>query len=458
MLGIIFSVVGIIFLLSLLANNNTAIKPNHGILLSLSLPPDALADEQTKALTARYRRSSRLLLLGFAVAFLFLFLLSDYPSLSLLFLFVWIGVLMAANDRLMVRYIHKLASLKEQHGWLVNPTLVRRADLRLSREKEKLPLGFGWLIPPILFALLPLLWPMKNSEAVWIVVGVTEFTLLLCLVLRYLACRIPNRVYSQDEAVNFACNRIQKRMNTLTWILLGTIQSVTFTPLAWLLNSPDSGSGWIFLLLGVNASASLGVILLCQRRVKRLQESLLRGQEEYIYADEDEYWKNGEYCNPNDTRFLVEKRVGYGYACNMATTRGRVFTYGMLAFGGLVVISVLITLLHADFGAISLKVENGTAFVSAPLYQASFQLEDIQSVTEISELPSGAKTNGSSSRLRLLGNFNLSQYGRCKIFIERENKPYLLIRLEDSYVILNGSTPQKTQEYRQLLDPLGPPH
>ncbi len=89
--------------------------------------------------------------------------------------------------------------------------------------------------------------------------------------------------------------------------------------------------------------------------------------------------------------------------------------------------------------AIDRAVSNFTYSMSARACTAPIvALADIESVTLVDNLPRILRrTNGFSSGGLLRGNFLLEQWGRGKLFINRDSPPYLVVRTRDTFVVVN---------------------
>ena len=79
-------------------------------------------------------------------------------------------------------------------------------------------------------------------------------------------------------------------------------------------------------------------------------------------------------------------------------------------------------------------------------------MADIESVTLVDNLPRILRrTNGFSSGGLLRGNFLLEEWGRGKLFINRNSPPYLVVRTRDTFVVVNFEAAARTRElYGQL--------
>lgn len=162
--------------------------------------------------------------------------------------------------------------------------------------------------------------------------------------------------------------------------------------------------------------------------------------------DEDEYWLTGNYNNPNDKRVFVEKRLGYGTTVNMATLFGKLTTL-FLAVIIVGTVALAFFLMPLDFGSVDFWVEGDTAYIDAPMYHDSFLLENVSKIEQIDTLPKMAKNRGGDSSFFYVGQFHAKDIGVCTAYVHRNSTPYIIVTLSDRIIILNGSTPQKTEEY-----------
>lgn len=165
----------------------------------------------------------------------------------------------------------------------------------------------------------------------------------------------------------------------------------------------------------------------------------------------DEYWKDGVYKNPNDSRTIVEKRTGYGTTCNLATKKGKFMTYGGYAFGLVVGIGVLGLLFTLETAKFTMNIDNGIVNINAPLYSTSFEVSKIESVELIDEMPGGMRTNGSATDKYALGNFSINNYGKSQLYVYKDTKKYVVIKLKDSYVFINSKSIEETENYYKKL-------
>lgn len=169
-----------------------------------------------------------------------------------------------------------------------------------------------------------------------------------------------------------------------------------------------------------------------------------------IETDESQFWVNGNYYNPNDKRVWVEKRFGIGTTTNMASWLGKL-TYVFLAAIVIGTIALSIFLMPLDFGSVKLEVKDNIVSINAPLYSDSFFLNDIQNVKRVRDLPKMSKRNGGDSENFYVGSFDVQAYNNCSVYVHRNNSPYIFVTLSNRIVILNGDTPEKTEEYYLLL-------
>ena len=105
----------------------------------------------------------------------------------------------------------------------------------------------------------------------------------------------------------------------------------------------------------------------------------------------------------------------------------------------------------------SIELSNFTFRVRTGLHGADLALADIESVTLVDSLPRILRrTNGFSSGGLLRGNYLLEEWGRGKLFINRNSPPYLVVRSRDTFVVVNfrGCRPNRKLS-RQLISLTG---
>ena len=86
-------------------------------------------------------------------------------------------------------------------------------------------------------------------------------------------------------------------------------------------------------------------------------------------------------------------------------------------------------------------------------YGTKFDIDDIEEVAMLDNLPSGIRTNGVGVSTYNLGNFSINGYGKCKLYVYFENKNCISIKLKDnSYIFFNDKSNDKTLKYYSELE------
>jgi len=192
-----------------------------------------------------------------------------------------------------------------------------------------------------------------------------------------------------------------------------------------------------------------------RRWIPTTRELLLAQEQQPVYVDQDEYWIDGYYCNPEDVRATVEKRVGFGTTNNLGTRIGKLMAFIAPIFVTAVIGGVFILFLIMDFATFQMRIEGDTVKMKAPMYDYQFKAEDMEKVTLTQELPeNGIRTNGAATESYYLGNFRLEGYGSSKVYIYIKYPPYIVVSLSNGKTVLFNSKEEKeTKEcYRELLE------
>ncbi len=442
----------LIFALSLYLTGRTAAKINRHVLLNVTLPIEAEQDETVRGIVRDYSRAhTRLFLLALAAAAP-LGLLYRTPSYCILYLFSWGGLYLWLFNRVFRRYHDRLYNLKKERGWLTGLRRLLTVDTEVSRLKPGMPLRWQWFLPPLLASCVPIAAALRYPDTALsgAVCAIPLLTVLLFFMLYRMTAGQRTQVYSENTEVNTACTYIYQRAWSVCWVAGAWLHGI-------LLSAFYIGTylfRWDFwgLLPLLVALTTLGLIVGSYTRIRDRQNRMLAVADAPIYVDEDEYWRTGAYNNPADCRMMVEKRVGYGMTCNLATRGGKLMTYGAMGLTGVVLLFVIGLLLVLDNSRFTMEIVEDTVQIDAPMYGTSIPLADVLGVERIDSLPDGVRTNGAATDRYSLGHYRLDTYGKCLVYVHRGNPPYLVLRLAEQYVILNGETPEQTDAYwTQLL-------
>ena len=436
------------------ANNQTGAKVHEHLLLAVILPEKALADERVKRLVRRYSVCNRICLVITLLAVLpFFLLLSDWISLWLAYLLLWCTGTLVAYHCIFVRFHRILYRMKQREQWYVGQRHVLCVDMELSRMKEKLPLPFYFMLVPIIVSALLgiiLLLTERDSTLLWGLFGGCLLGNLLFVLLYYPFCRGKAKTYCENTAVNLACNRAGYRGWSICLFLLSLSNSILTAAL--LLPGWEGNSAVFYTYCLLSALFTLGAFLFTWKWVADKRQHLLAGvSTEDFLVDEDEYWKDGVYRNPQDTRTLVEKRVGYGYTYNLATKKGKLATYGVFFFLVPFCVGLICLFVYMDFTPFSVVVQGDLVSIHAPLYQDTFSKEEIEEVSLSNTIPSGKRTGGAETERYLLGNFQINGYGKSRLYVYLNDAPAVVIRLKDRTIFYSGSTMEESLEAYELL-------
>lgn len=315
-------------------------KYQNGMLLGVHIPKEQVHCPQVEALCARSRRNWNLYQnIQIAMGSLLCVMGFFSPEWLVLIWIVWFLLYLAGMYVMMVMPLRKMYRLKQERGWIREKS--RRTvyiDTELSRISGRMGPRAYWHLPLLaaelavtaaVYARLRGQSGQPGLEVLVLGAAAMAVTLLLWAMRLYLVEK-RNVVYSQNSKVNIAVNGLVKR----TWAR-AFLSADCFNCAAWLylaLRWSQSGSlykGDWFVYALLQLAAAVTAMLPWENALSKKRE-FLAADDQPVEVDDDEYWKNGWYENPQDPHLLVQNRLcDTNYTFNMARPVARWINVGI---------------------------------------------------------------------------------------------------------------------------------
>ena len=444
----------IVAIIAFYIENNTATKVKNGVLLGVTLPYAEINNKDVLNIVDEYKKGNKIFALIGVIAFIPIYVIKYY-SLKMIYLFIWIVLMEILTYKLFGRYNKKLKELKREREWFISQTRLITIDTEVTRLKDKMPVSVLWFIPSLTISFIPIVMVVVNGN--WqqelFFPACTGLIGTIIFIISYIVyCKKPTEIYTEDSKVNIAYNAVYKRLWTMGTVIAATVQSIgmlfIFLPLTL-----NSNSVILFILSAVlPAVFILFGIYYINNKVREEQNRLIATSNKPIYVDNDEYWFRDIYNNPNDTRYLVEPRVGYKSTYNLGTKKGRRIFYGTYIFAAILIIGISVMVVNLDFGKMNVIITDEVVKIEPPQYGIDFNLKQIEEVKMVDDIKVTLRTNGAATDKYAIGYFNVEDYGNCRLYIYDKNNPYIMIKVKDiGYIFLIGTTLEETKKYYEQL-------
>ena len=415
-------------------------KSKKNIIVGVTLPYAAQRDPEVLGLLERYKKALKRIC--------WLVLLPVIPCLfirrfgiSMTAWFIW---LLAVGFIFYIPYVRcnrALRNLKEERGWMRQSHQQTVADLKAAAESMRW-LSPIWFLPPFLISLLPLLF----DRTLWWLWAIDAALIPLFFACYRWLYRNRAEVVDGDSDRNLALTRIRRCNWGKCWMILAWATGA-FNVGMWLTWEHFWACMAVCLIYGI---VVVGAVMGVEFRVRRLQEKLTAGSGRGFYVDDDDHWIWGIfYYNPNDSRLMVNARVGIGTTFNLAKRSGQVILV-------LVVILVLGCIMigpgtdqyltRMEQAPVELAVTE-TEITGSHYHSAySVALEDIESAQLLTELPKMSRTAGNTVKSARTGSWRSNEWGAFTCCIDPRTGPWLLIETESGALYLFGSSTEGVTE------------
>lgn len=452
--NLIWGSVAIVFLITIYYQSKCITNGNKNILIGVTIPYLELKNEKVLSILKEFKKENFIIM----VIDLILFIPSFFiimNSIQTIYLFLWIFIVLYLSRRLFIKYNKKLMDMKRENQWLLPSKYLVTIDTEVTRVKNKMPVSILWFIPSIIISLIPIAIIFKRIN-IYGYLGISACNALIANIIFIIMYKIYSKgkseVISEDSKINIAYNTIFKRNWTAGTVIAAMIQSISMLFMFLLLINSSNSEILFILAIVVPVILIIGGIFFINNKINKEQSEILKNCEKVIYTDNDEYWSKGVYNNPNDGTVSVPDRTGYGMTYNLGTKKGRLIYYGNLTFAGILLLGLTSMMMVFDFSTFTLKVDNNTIVINAPIYGTKVKTSNIESISMENGIPSGIRTNGVGASTYNLGNFSINGYGKCKLYVYFENQEYICIKLKDnSYIFFNSKSVEETNKYYNEL-------
>lgn len=443
--GIIYAVYG------------TKRKYNEGMLMGVHMPESAVHSGEVEDIMGRYHRNTNLfyilnMLLGAASCALCFW----YMSVFIIIWCVWILELCIGAMILLCRTHRRLYDLKVRRGWIGSGgSRIMAADTKAAALSGRMGLSARWHILFGALIFLPCIdagvrkWLCEpDSGWIFLITGI-----LVCVmfgVLHAIVMRLRNKVYSEDSQINIRISRVQKNAWSYALVSGGLCNAAAYLVLASRAGMDDWISGGSMAVY-ITLQTLPGLFLIGGFFYIHFQkEKLLSEDERPLYIDDDVYWKNGWYSNPNDKRLMVQDwACSWNYTTNMARPAAKICMAAtiLIVAAGLIWLSVV--MLRLDFTPIGLKTTQTHVEITSGDSDYEIAYEDIVDVRLIDQLPEEDyhRKRGTYDERRMMGQFRGKETGKCRMYLYVGYEPILEIVTEDGPVYVNSKTPGQTEKY-----------
>ena len=428
----------------------SAVKPNKNIILGVTIPPLELSNIEITDVTKEFMYNMKILsVLSIVIYFPLMFMKTVWLLIGW---FLWFSLFCYIYYKLICKFNGKLKEVKRKNDWLLPNKHILNIDTELTKAKSKMPISKWWFLIALFIGISPFILNIINKNEYFstavICTGSSIVGTLILFIIYMIYVKGRTIVYCDESKINIACNKVYKRTWSIIYTSLAILQSITNTTLYVFMLLPRVNENVFLIAITLPVIIVVLGIVYGTRRIINMQNQLISVAENPIYVDSDEYWINGmSYKNPYDNRVVVEPRIGTKPVYNLATKKGRLITYGTNIFVAVSVLTIILMMLYFELYGFNMKIIDNSVKINAPLYGIEFNVEEIEKVEIVDKLKVKLRINGIGMDEYSVGNFNVEGYGKCKLYIYNDVKPYILIKSNDEIIFINGENEEETLRY-----------
>lgn len=384
-----------------------------------------------------------------------------YFSIFMIAWCLWLCEFMGGAIYLIFRNHRRLYDMKVANGWSdEDGGWMAATDTRLLTEEKSAALPLWMHVIPLLVLLAPMLsgyvrTAMREIHGLYAIEGTNILVWATFLLCGWIFQRERNKVYSKDSQVNRKVNRMERKywswaffLANICNMMAGIYLLYASIRIHWVSNLDIAIYSAVDILLVAGMLA--GYLAL-----KKAKNRILQADKTPMYIDDDYYWRNGWYANPDDPRLFVQDRInGMNYTTNMGKPVGVYMTIGLLTGTVILLVWVCVMMLRMDFIPIHL-VEDGDGFqITSGYTDTEIRKSEIRSVRLLKNGLSDehfSKTNGSADDKQLLGKFEGSKTGPCRMYIWLDDKEVIQITTSKYTIFLNSKDEEQTKSWYEEL-------
>lgn len=428
-------------LLGYIMTNNAKFKKN--IAVGVTFMEEGKKDAEVIARLNRYKKQVKMITIVLLLALIPGVFVSRFWILLTYYL-VWTYVTMFIYAIPFYLCNKDLKAIKKRRGWVQHQGEKVEIDMEnIPNFKEISPLLF---IIPCIVSLLPLIW-----DRTFYVLYITSAASVLVFWFSY---RYFYRNRSEKVNEEKDLTRVLTQIRHYNWSKIWIVASWMTIPLSFsgllFISHPALALTLIFLVTAVICVEAVSI----EVKLRKMQEKLTRGSGVGAIVDEDDKWIGGMiYYNPNDSRLIVNERVGMNTTLNLARTSGKVITLFLL---------ILILALPFTGPAmnvyykqpIKIEVTKDEVEASQGITNYRIKLSDIKNVELIDELSDDlVRVNGTSFDDLLKGDFRDGNENLV-LLLRPESKPFIRVTDKNGKVFVfsfRGDVKGKFEEIRKSL-------
>jgi len=427
--------------LGYIMTNNAKFKKN--IAVGVTFIEEGKQDAEVISRLNRYKKQIKMITIVLLLALIPGVFVSKFWILLTYYL-VWTYVTMFIYAIPFYLCNKDLKAIKKRRGWVQHQGEKVEIDMEnIPNFKEISPLLF---IIPCIVSLLPLIW-----DRTFYVLYITSAASVLVFWFSY---RYFYRNRSEKVNEERDLTRVLTQIRHYNWSKIWIGASWLTIPLSFsgllFISHPALALTLIFLVTAVICVEAVGIEI----KLRKMQEKLTKGSGVGAIVDEDDKWIGGMiYYNPNDSRLIVNERVGMNTTLNLARTSGKVITLFLL---------ILILALPFTGPAmnvyykqpIKIEVTKDEVEASQGITNYRIKLSDIKNVELIDELSDDlVRVNGTSFDDLLKGDFRDGKENLV-LLLRPESKPFIRVTDKNGKVFVfsfRGDVKGKFEEIRKSL-------
>lgn len=424
---LVASLIWLIPLMYYMNVNETKFKKN--IVVGVTLPYHAREDEEVNQCLVRFKKEERLVcilmvLLGFSV-----FLVKSFTAYFTIWL-IWIDLVCIVPEIPYVMCNGRLKKIKQEKGW--HSGLPRVAKVNISHLSEGKILSPWVFVPAIAISVIPLFFDESLFAPT---ILMTVMTAASWAGYRYLY-RYKSEMVDDNVDLTIALTRVRRQNWGKLWLVTG-YSCALYSVAMWI----SMMHFYIGMIIFVAITVILCVVVFkVEFGVRKQQEQLTKDSGHTWYVDDDDKWIGGIlYYNPDDSRLLINARVGTNSSFNLAHPAGKV----IIVLTALLLAAMPFTGIFLEqMGKqdIILSVEDGDFSAKAGMSDYTIAVDAIKEVSILDELPDGFHRKvGSGLETLSKGTFGSDEYSKMKVILDPTVGPYLLIETNDGEFYLFGT-------------------